>query len=66
MDVIDAIFNFFNISDNAHFVRKDYNKMVDKDEYFGPRILSFLSLLITLIAILFFIYVIYLILKNKS
>lgn len=66
MDVMDAIINFLNISDNAHFVRKDYNKLIDKNEYLGPRILSFLSLLITLIAILFFIYVIYLILKNKS
>jgi hypothetical protein len=63
MDAIDAILNFFNITDNAHYVRKEYNKLIDKNEYLGSRILSFLSLLLTLIAILFFIYALYLIFK---
>jgi hypothetical protein len=63
MDAIDVILNFFNITDNAHYVRKEYNKLIDKNEYLGPRILSFLSLLLTLIAILFFIYALYLIFK---
>ena len=63
MDYLDALFNFLNISDNSHYIKKDYNALIDKNEYLGKRILSFLSILITIIAIVFFIYIIYLLLK---
>jgi hypothetical protein len=63
MDYLDAIFNFLNIFDNSHYIKKDYNALIDKNEYLGKRILSFLSILITIIAIVFFIYIIYLLLK---
>jgi hypothetical protein len=63
MDYLDALFNFFRIYDNSHYIRKDYNTLTDKNEYLGKRILSFVSILITIIAIVFFIYVIYIILK---
>lgn len=63
MDYLDALFNFLNISDNSHYIKKDYNAVIDKNEYFGKRILSFLSILITIIAIVFLIYIIYLLLK---
>jgi hypothetical protein len=63
MDYLDAIFNFLNIFDNSHYIKKDYNALIDKKEYLGKRILSFLSILITIIAIVFFIYIIYLLLK---
>ena len=63
MDYLDAIFNFLNIFDNSHYIKKDYNALIDKNEYLGKRILSFLSILITIIAIVFFIYIIYILLK---
>ena len=63
MDYLDALFNFLNISDNSHYIKKDYNALIDKNEYLGKRILSFLSILITTIAIVFLIYIIYLLLK---
>lgn len=63
MDYLDALFNFLNISDNSNYIKKDYNSLIDKNEYLGKRILSFLSILITIIAIVFFIYIIYLLLK---
>ena len=59
MDYLDALFNFLNIFDNSHYIKKDYNTLSDKNEYLGKRILSFLSILITIIAIVFFIYLIY-------
>jgi len=63
MDYLDAIFNFLNIFDNSHYIKKDYNALIDKNEYLGKRILSFLSILITIIAIVFFIYITYLLFK---
>lgn len=66
MDFISALFDFFNVFDNSHHVKKDYNKLNDKEEYLGVRILSFLSLLITVIAILFLIYIIYIIIKKQT
>ena len=42
MDYLDAIFNFLNIFDNSHYIKKDYNALIDKNEYLGKRILSFL------------------------
>jgi hypothetical protein len=63
MDYLDALFNFLNITDNSHYLRKDYDALIDKKEYLGKRILSFLSILITLIAIILFIYIIYILLK---
>lgn len=64
MDLISAILDFFNLTDNSHYVRKYYDKLTDQNEYLGVRILSFLSLLITIIAVLFLIYIIYLIIKK--
>lgn len=64
MDFISAILDFFNLADNSHYVRKDYDKLTDQNEYLGVRILSFLSLLITIIAVLFLFYIIYLIIKK--
>ena len=66
MDFISAIFDFFNVFDNCHYIRKDYYKLNDKEEYLGVRILSFLSLLITVIAILFLIYIIYIIINKQT
>lgn len=66
MDLISAIFDFFNVFDNSHYIRNDYNKLTDKEEYLGVRILSFLSLFITVIAILFLIYIIYIIIKKQT
>lgn len=63
MDFLAAIVDFLKVTDNSHYIKKDIEKLLDKNEYLGPRILSFLSLLITLIAILFFIYIMYLIIK---
>ena len=63
MDYLDALFNFLNIYDNSHYIKKDYNALTDKNEYLGKRNLSFLSILITIIAIVFFIYIIYIMLK---
>lgn len=63
MDFLAAIVDFLKVTDNSHYIKKDIEKLLDKNEYLVPRILSFLSLLITLIAILFFIYIIYLIIK---
>ena len=64
MDLISAILDFFNLTDNSHYVRKDYDKLTDQNEYLGVRILSFLSLLITIITVLFILYIIYLIIKK--
>lgn len=64
MDFISAILDFFNLADNSHYVRKDYEKLTNQNEYLGVRIFSFLSLLITIIAVLFLIYIIYLIIKK--
>lgn len=61
MDFLTAIVDLLNVTDNSHFIKKDIKKLLDRNEYIGPRIISFLSLLISLIAILFFIYIIYLI-----
>jgi len=65
MDFLTAILDFLNVTDNSHYIKKDIEKLSDKNEYLGPRILSFLSLLLTLIAILFFICLLYLIIKQK-
>jgi hypothetical protein len=66
MDFISALLDFLNLTDNTHYVRKAYEKLTDKNEYLGERILSFLSLLITLIAFLFLIYIIYIIIKKQT
>lgn len=66
MDFISAIFDFFNVFDNSHYIRKDYYKLNDKEEYFGVKILSFLSLFITALALLFLIYIIYIIINKKT
>lgn len=66
MDFLTAIVDFLNVTDNSNYIKKDIKKLLDKNEYLGPRILSFLSLIITLIAIIFFIYLIYLIIKQKT
>jgi hypothetical protein len=66
MDFLTAILDFLNVTDNSHYIKKDIEKLSDKNEYLGPRILSFLSLLLTLIAILFFICILYLIIKQKN
>ena len=63
MDYLDALFNFLNIFDNSHYIRKDFNALTDKNEYLGKRSLSFLSILITIIAVVFFIYIIYIMIK---
>jgi hypothetical protein len=64
MDILDVIVNFLNVTDNSHYIRKDYDKLIDKNEYLGTRIFSFLSILITVIAIIFFIsIIIFLIIK---
>jgi hypothetical protein len=65
MDFLTAILDFLNVTDNSHYIKKDIEKLSDKNEYLGSRILSFLSLLLTLIAILFFICLLYLIIKQK-
>jgi hypothetical protein len=65
MDILTAIIDFLNVTDNSHYIKKDIKKLLDKNEYLGSRILSFLSLFITLIAIVFIIYIIYLIIKQK-
>jgi hypothetical protein len=64
MEILDTIINFLNVTDNTHYIRKDYDKLIDKNEYLGTRIFSFLSILITAIAITFFIsIIIFLIIK---
>jgi hypothetical protein len=66
MDFISALLDFLNLTDNTHYLGKAYEKLTDKNEYLGERILSFLSLLITLIAFLFLIYIIYIIIKKQT
>lgn len=66
MDFISAIFDFFNVFGNSHYIRKDYYKLNDKEEYLGVRIISFLSLFITAIALLFLIYIIYTIINKQT
>ena len=65
MDILDVINNFLNIADNTHYIRKNYDKLIDKNEYLGVRIISFLSIFITIIVILFFVFIIYLIFKKQ-
>ena len=65
MDFLTAVVDFLKVTDNSHYIKKDIKKLLDKNEYLGPRILSFLSILFTIIAIIFFIYVVFIILKNQ-
>jgi len=62
MDFIDFFSNLLNLNDINFSIKKKFEKMLDKNEYLGIRILSFITILLFFSAILFFIYVIYIIL----
>jgi hypothetical protein len=66
MDFLSAILDFLNVTDNCYYIKKDIKRILDKNEYLGPRILSFLSLTITIIVILFLIYLVYKIIKQHT
>ena len=61
MDILDILINFFNLNDNSNFLRIQFNKMTDKNEYLGVRVIGFLSIFISFISFIFFIHIIYLI-----
>lgn len=63
MDFLDAIINFFNVTDNSNLVKIYFEKFTDNNEYIGERILSFILFIILIFCyialvfgILFLIY----------
>jgi hypothetical protein len=62
MDFLDIIINFFNVTDFSSFLKKNWRIIIDKEEYLGERIKSFLIfVLLTVAYICIFVFVIYLI-----
>lgn len=64
MDLFTAFIDFLNLSDNTSYFKEACDKLMDRDEYLGIRIVNFLTVLFSIIAILFFFFVIYLLLKK--
>ena len=41
MDILDAIINFFNVTDSTNLLKKNWTIFFDKNEYLGERIKAF-------------------------
>ncbi|SHG45572.1 hypothetical protein SAMN05444372_10657 [Flavobacterium micromati] len=59
MDLFTAFLHFLNIADNSNYLKEAYDKLVDRNEYLGIRIVNFLIISFSLIALLFFVFVLY-------
>lgn len=46
MDFLDAIINFFNVTNNSNLLKIYFKRFTDNDEYRGERILSFILFII--------------------
>ena len=55
MDFLDAINNFFNVTNNSNLIKIHFEKFTDKNEYKGQRFLSFIQFIILLLV--FFILI---------
>jgi hypothetical protein len=64
MDILDAIINFFNVTDSTNLLKKNWTILFDKNEYLGERIKAFfLFFILTILYVFLIVLVIYLI-KN--
>jgi hypothetical protein len=59
MDLFTAFLDFLNIADNSNYLKEAYDKLVDRNEYLGIRIVNFLIISFSLMALLFFVFVLY-------
>ncbi len=53
MDFLDAIINFFNVTNNSNLLKIYFKRFTDNNEYIGERILSFIILTFCYIALIF-------------
>lgn len=65
-EIISGVLDFLNIFDKTHYIRLNYQKLIDKNEYLGNRIVSFIVILLSIIAIVFFIFIIFIIFKTND
>jgi len=62
MDILDAIINFFKVTDSTNLLKKNWIILHDRNEYLGERIKAFFSIFILTILYIFLIaLIIYLI-----
>lgn len=64
MDLFTAIIDFLNLTDNTNYLKEASDKLVDKNEYLGVRIVSFLIISFSLIAVLFFLFLFYILFND--
>lgn len=64
MDLIDAIINFFNVTDSTSLLKKNFEILKDEDEYLGERIKAFFSLFILIVCYVAIVMVLIYILSN--
>ncbi len=62
MDILDAIINFFKVTDSTNLLKKNWIILYDKNEYLGERIKAVFSIFIlTILYIFLIVLIIYLI-----
>ena len=49
MDFLDALVNFFRLTDSSSLLKVNFETLRDKEEYLGERIKAFFSLLLLII-----------------
>jgi hypothetical protein len=64
MDFLDAIINFFNVTDSTNLLKKNWTILYDKNEYLGERIKAFFSFFILTILYISLIVLLIYIIKN--
>lgn len=63
MDILDFIINLLNLTDSENLIKKNWNILLDKNEYLGEGIISFFAVILLIAVYLFLIasifYIIY-------
>ena len=59
MDILDALINFFRVTESSSLLKVNFETLRDKEEYLGERIKAFFSLVLLIICYFCIIVAIY-------
>lgn len=58
MDFVDALINFFRVTDSSSLLNVNFETLRDKEQYLGERIVAFFQILILITLYIFIVTVI--------
>ncbi|CAM3976640.1 hypothetical protein FLAN108750_02725 [Flavobacterium antarcticum] len=59
MDILDALINFFRVTDSSSLLKVNFETLRDKEEYLGERIKAFFSIVLLIICYICLIVTMY-------